>query len=95
MAEGPVIPDIIGTLVPKIPATRQSIIAPQMPAPAPKPVATPNANACGSAIIAEFIPPNKSPVKIFSLNLILSLIIMVQFYHKYSLCYNFVIGERL
>ena len=45
IAEGPVIPEIIGTFVPKIPAMKQRIIAPQIPALAPKPVATPKASA--------------------------------------------------
>ena len=66
---GPVGPDIIGILEPRSPATKHRIIAPQMPAPAPNPVATPNARACGRATIAEFSPPNISPVKICNLDL--------------------------
>lgn len=67
IATGPVIPDIIGTFEPNIPEIKHNIIAPQMPAPAPNPVATPKASACGRAITAELIPPNKSPKKIFNL----------------------------
>ena len=58
---GPVIPETSGTLAPIRPAIKHNIIAPHKPALAPKPVATPNANACGNAIIAAFIPPNISP----------------------------------
>ena len=70
IATGPVIPEIIGVFTPRIPATKQRIIAPHKPAPAPNPVATPKASACGNAIIAEFIPPKTSPAKIsvFALN---------------------------
>ena len=64
IATGPVTPEIIGTLVPNSPATKQRIIAPQMPALAPKPVATPNARACGNVIIAAFKPPKISPENI-------------------------------
>ena len=60
----PVGPEIIGKLQPKIPAKNDNIIAPQIPADAPKPEATPNANACGNAIITAIIEPNKSPLKV-------------------------------
>lgn len=95
IAEGPVIPEIIGTLVPSIPATRHNIIAPHMPALAPNPVATPNASACGSAIIAALTPPKISPISTLSFNFISSPVIIVLYYHKcsyeksfWSLCYN-------
>ena len=67
IADGPVIPEIIGILVPIIATIKLNIIAPHKPAPAPIPVATPNANACGSAIIAAFTPPKVSPINIFNL----------------------------
>ena len=70
IATGPVTPDIIGTLVPKIPAIKHKIIAPQIPALAPKPVATPKARACGSVIIEALSPPNISPVKIWNFSFI-------------------------
>ena len=46
----------MGTFVPRIPATKDNIIAPHNPALAPNPVATPKARACGSVIIAAFNP---------------------------------------
>ncbi len=61
IATGPVGPEINGKLHPRTPAINDSIIAPQIPAPAPKPDATPNAKACGNAIILAIIAPNKSP----------------------------------
>ena len=76
IAEGPVIPEIIGTFVPKSPATRHKIMAPHTPALAPNPVATPKARACGSAIIAALIPPKISPIKILNLNFIVFVFIM-------------------
>ena len=42
---GPVIPDTRGTLLPRRPAIKHSIIAPHTPALAPNPVATPKASA--------------------------------------------------
>lgn len=66
---GPVIPDIKGDFPPNRAAVRQRIIVPHNPARAPKPVATPNARACGRAIIAELSPPNISPKKCFSLTI--------------------------
>ena len=65
IATGPVVPDITGMRGPSRPAAKHSIIAPHKPAPAPKPVATPNASACGRVIIAELIAPNVSPTTIF------------------------------
>ena len=72
---GPVIPEINGTLPPIIPAKKHKMIAPQTPALAPNPVATPKANACGSATIAEFKPPKISPTKIFNLDFNIALMI--------------------
>ena len=61
---GPVGPEIKRDLVLKIPPLiKQRIIAPQMPAFAPRPVATPKAKACGKATMLEIIPPNMSPFK--------------------------------
>ena len=70
IATGPVGPDINGKLQPKIPAINERIIAPQIPAEAPMPEATPNANACGNAIILAIIAPNISPFKVVNLLLI-------------------------
>ena len=50
--------------MPNIPATKHKIIAPQIPALAPNPVATPKAKACGSVITAAFKPPKTSPENI-------------------------------
>lgn len=75
MVTGPVIPDTNGTFPPNNPAIQHKIIAPQIPALAPKPVATPKANACGRATIAEFKPPKISPVRIFNFDLNIGLII--------------------
>ena len=58
-------PETSGIFPPIRPAIIHKIIAPQTPALAPKPVATPNASACGSATIAEFKLPKKSPARIF------------------------------
>ena len=65
-------PDTIGIFPPKIPVNKDSIIAPQSPAEAPSPEATPNANACGKAIIEAVIAPKKSPLMFnFSLSIAL------------------------
>ncbi len=63
IAIGAVGPDIIGSLQPINPTINDKIIAPQIPAEAPKPEATPKANACGSAIIPAIIAPKISPFK--------------------------------
>ena len=64
IAVGPVGPETKGNLPLKMPEVRERIIAPQIPAGAPIPDATPNAKACGKAMIDAMIPPNKSPLKI-------------------------------
>jgi hypothetical protein len=71
IALGPVGPEINGELQPKIPETKERIIAPHKPDIAPKPEATPKARAWGKAIIVAIIAPKKSPLNIdtFSLNL--------------------------
>ena len=71
-------PEIIGSLEPKIPAKKHNIIAPQIPALAPIPVATPKARACGKATIAETTPPWTSPFSIFKYFFISSIV-----YKKY------------
>ena len=63
IALGPVGPDTIGILEPKIPVNNDNIIAPKSPAQAPNTEATPKAKACGKAIIEAVIAPNKSPFK--------------------------------
>ena len=80
IAIGAVGPDMIGTLLPAIPTMNERIIAPQIPAEAPKPEATPNARACGNAIIPAIIAPKTSPFinehffKIFSNNFLRKLL---------------------
>ena len=61
IAAGPVGPDKSGWLQPKTPTQKHSITAPHKPLAAPTPMATPKANACGSAITAPKTPPVKSP----------------------------------
>ena len=70
---GPVGPDTIGIFPPNMPVNKDSIIAPQSPAEAPSPEATPKASACGKAIIEAVIAPKKSPFR-FVLNLSMVLI---------------------
>ena len=63
IAIGAVGPDIMACLQPIKPTINDKIIAPQIPAEAPNPEATPKAKACGSAIIPAIIAPKISPFK--------------------------------
>ena len=63
---GPVGSDINVLEPPNNEANKPTIIAPQRPASAPAPDATPNANAKGREIIAVVTPPNTSPLKLIS-----------------------------
>ena len=60
-AIGPVGPDICDRVPPNTAAKKPTAIAPYMPASAPKPDATPKANATGSPTTAAVIPPKTSP----------------------------------
>ena len=62
IAIGAVGPDTTGCLHPIIPTINDKIIAPQIPAEAPNPDATPKAKACGNAIIPAIIAPKVSPL---------------------------------
>ena len=48
-------------------AKNPTIIAPQSPASAPAPDATPKASANGKEMIAVVTPPNRSPLRLMSL----------------------------
>ena len=58
---GPVGSDISVGVPPKSDATRPMITAPQSPAAAPAPEATPKARAIGNATTAAVTPPKTSP----------------------------------
>ena len=64
---GPVGSEIREVEPPNKAAKRPTKIAPQSPASAPAPEATPKASAKGKDIIAVVTPPNISPLKLISL----------------------------
>ncbi len=60
-AIGPVGPEITVLVPPKVAAKKPTATAPYSPAIAPRPDATPNASASGSATTAAVSPPKTSP----------------------------------
>ena len=73
---GPVGSEIRLVEPPKIAANKPTKMAPQSPASAPAPDATPKANAKGNETIAVVAPPNKSPIRVQSLKRVKSMIMI-------------------